>query len=321
MAMKDTVVYAVAEDAFGSGDGRMYAFDFATGEELWYAAVLGSEVFFPAFLDTPIVGEDGSAYLASENTAVYVINKDGQRIFNYTTGSAGSTTGTPLLAVDEVNGRLLLTTQDQSGNFKQQAFSLSDGGNKFAELWAVEPDRKEIGYDGNRLPAVVGGAGGDVVVAFIGEYLFGLDGASGDELWRFFATGNQAKATGNVPPLLNTQGTSVFVCSYDNSLTNFTSLNVQDGSVNWNNYYKNPYNAQCFGFEAADATAGALVYCVEATTIRVFAADGGEEQWHVDTLGYTPLLDHTKGAAKCDGGYHQCVDYGPPSSGKSLRGA
>ena len=99
MAMKDTVVYAVAEDAFGSGDGRMYAFDFATEEELWYAAVLGSEVFFPAFLDTPIVGEDGSAYLASENTAVYVINKDGQRIFNYTTGSAGSTTGTPLLAV------------------------------------------------------------------------------------------------------------------------------------------------------------------------------------------------------------------------------
>jgi len=315
MAMNDTVVYAVAKDAFGSGDGRMYAFDFATGEELWLTEVLGSEVFFPAFLDTPIVGEDGSAYLASENTAVYVINKDGERIFNYTTGSTGSTVGMPLLAVDEANGRLLVTTQDQSANFKQQAFDLSDGGSKFAELWAVEPDRKEIGYSGNRLPAVTnGGAGGDVVVAFLGDYLFGLDGASGDELWRFYATGAQAKATGNVPPLLNTEGTSVFVCSYDNSFTNFTSLNIQDGSVNWNSPYKNPYSAQCFGFEAAtDATAGALVYCVEASTIRVFAADGGEEQWHVDSYGYTPLLDHTKGAAKCDGGYHMCTDYGPPS--------
>ena len=34
MALNDTVVYAVASDAFGSGDSYMYAFDYETGEEL-----------------------------------------------------------------------------------------------------------------------------------------------------------------------------------------------------------------------------------------------------------------------------------------------
>ena len=34
MALNDTVVYAVASDAYGSGDSYMYAFNYETGEEL-----------------------------------------------------------------------------------------------------------------------------------------------------------------------------------------------------------------------------------------------------------------------------------------------
>ena len=48
--------------------------------------------------------------------------------------------------------------------------------------------------------------------------------------------------------------------------------------------------------------------------LHVYDGATGEEQWTAsDAYGYTPLLDNANGVAKCDGGYHECTDFGPPA--------
>ena len=274
--------------------------------------MLGSEIFFPAFLGTPVVASDGTAYLSSDNTAVYAVDKHGNRTEPITvTGTTGSTTKEPLLALDDDQGRLYVTSQDQSGNFKQQAFdtatATATGGAK--ELWSVEADRDDVGYYGDRVASSFSSASGGVVVSFLGAYIFGLDAATGDELWRFGCDGLLAADEGNVAPLLNEDGTRTFVACYDNKITNFTALEVASGEEAWSASFDNQYNAQCFAYEAATG----LVYCLKSSDFHVYDGATGEEQWTASSMGYTPLLDNANGVAKCDGGYHECTDFGPPA--------
>ena len=277
-----------------------------------HISVLGSEIFFPAFLGTPLVASDGTAFLSSENTAVYAVDKDGNRAADpiTVTGTTGSTTKVPLLALDDEQRRLLVTSQDQNGNFKQQAFDTTTGDAK--ELWSVNADRGDVGYGGDRVAASFASG---VVVSFLGTYLFGLDATTGDELWRFHCDGALAADEGNVPPIIDAEGTRVFVACYNNDVTNFTALELASGEEAWSASFDNQYNAQCFAHEVATG----LLYCLKASDLHVYDGATGEEQWTASTLGYTPLLDHANGAAKCDGGYHSCTDYGPPAGYAPLR--
>ncbi len=189
-AVANGVVYV------GSSDGKLYAFDAATGTQKW-AVPTGSAIYSsPAVLD-------GVVYVGSEDGKLYA--------FNVQTSATLWTASTKFSSIDSspavANGVVYIG----SGEGKLYAFNVQTG----ATLWTGSTGGKV-----DSSPAVADG------VVYVGSYdgrLYAFNGQTGATLW----TGSTGGAIDSSPTVANGV---VYVGSKDDKLYAF---NAQTGVMLW----------------------------------------------------------------------------------------
>jgi outer membrane protein assembly factor BamB len=168
----------------GSGEGKVYALDGATGAKRWEFTT-GASV-----CSSPAIGADGTVYVGSYDHKVYALDgATGAKRWEFTTG--GVVYSSPAIGADG-------TVYVGSGDGKVYALDGASG----AKRWEFNTV-----YSVSSSPAI--GADGTVYVGSGNNKVYALDGATGAERWEF-ATGASVCSS----PAIGADGT-VYVGSGD----------------------------------------------------------------------------------------------------------
>ena len=174
----------------GADDGRVYAFNGATGSILWATTVQteGAD-------STPVLGADGSLYMGAGSGVVALDAATGSQKWRFDT--AGDVESSPTLAPD---GTLYFGADDA----KVYALNSSNGTLKW---YFAFPD----GSDTDSSPAL--GADGTVYIGSDKGTLYALNGQQGALKWVFRAIGEISGA-----PAIGLDGT-VYICALNSAKT------------------------------------------------------------------------------------------------------
>ncbi|MFZ2447577.1 MAG: PQQ-binding-like beta-propeller repeat protein [Syntrophobacteraceae bacterium] len=218
-----------------SWDGNVYAFDANTGNQLWTAN-------FPSVVNSPIVAANGAVYFSTADGSLYALD-----------GSAGSqlwvVNSLPADLNLAIGGKTLYASSLMEGLY---AFDISGG----VPLWTSITSSALIG------PPVV--TGDSVCIGSDGGILYKFDGGSGAQLW-----------AAQVPDGINSvsfNGGSVYVSSPESTLYSFDLLG---GNLLWTAYTG-------FGYNSAPVPAGQTVLVSSPEgQFASFDSSNGTQHWTV----------------------------------------
>jgi outer membrane protein assembly factor BamB len=190
----------------GADDGKVYAFDGATGTIRWAAAVQTTGVD-----STAALGADGSLYVGAGSGVVALDAATGHQKWRFETG--GDVESSPTLAAD---GTLYFGADDA------RVYAL-DSSNGALKWYFAFPD----GSDTDSSPAL--GADGTVYIGSDKGTLYALDGRRGTLLWSFKSVGEISGA-----PAIGTDGT-VYISALNSAKTESTTyaINGLTGAPRW----------------------------------------------------------------------------------------